>query len=205
MPRISKSTKTVSKTRRSTAASDSWLEGEAAGSGRASTKTKPAAKKTVTKAKAKAKKPVAKKAVARKTTKVTKTRATCKPRQPKAVVAVKPMRTKLGRTELVEHLAEVAELDKPQVKRVLEALKAAMLSHIAPRGAGEFVMPGMFKVVTKKIPAKKVAAIKKGTEVRNPRTGETYAHEGRKAYTKPATVKVRIRPMKAMKDAAIGG
>jgi hypothetical protein len=89
------------------------------------------------------------------------------------------------------------------VKSVLEALKVTMQGSLAPRGAGEFVMPGLFKVVTKKIAARKVAAIKKGTEVRNPRTGETYAHEGRKAYTKPATVKVRVRPMAGLKNAAL--
>lgn len=190
MPQVSK--KTVTKTSTTRATKDSWLDGETAKSTK-TTRAKPAAKKVARKVAAK--KAPAKKTVARKTR---------KPRQPKAAVTVKAIRTKMGRTELLDHLVSTTEVDKASVKAVLEALKTTMLGHIAPRGAGEFVMPGMFKIATRKIPAKKVAAIKKGTEVRNPRTGQTYEHAGRKAFVKPATVKVRIRPMKAMKDVAIG-
>lgn len=188
MPQVSKTQAT--KTRRTSA--DSWLDD-------GDTKPKRTAAKKATKAK-----PVARKATAKKapTKKVVRRASTL--RKTKAPIEVKAIRTKMGRTELVEHLAAATELGKTEVKAVLEALKLTMLGHIAPRGAGEFVMPGMFKVATRKVPAKKVAAIKKGTEVRNPRTGETYAHAGRKAFTKPATVKVRVRPMKAMKDVAIG-
>jgi len=203
MPQVSKTSKT--KTTAKTRAADSWLDSEKATPTKA--KAKPAAKKAVAKKAAPAKKRVARKApvkaVRKAPAKKVVARKTRKPRQPKAAVVVKPIRTKLGRTELLAHLCEASGQDKAAVKSVLEALKVTMQGSLAPRGAGEFVMPGLFKVVTKKIAARKVAAIKKGTEVRNPRTGETYAHEGRKAYTKPATVKVRVRPMAGLKNAAL--
>lgn len=203
MPQISKTTKTAAKTKTSTRAADSWLDGKDAKSSTPRKATrKVAAKKTPAKKVVARKAPA--KAVRKSPEKKVTARKTRKPRPPKAALVVKPIRTKLGRTDLVEHLSTTSGQDKTAVKAVMEALKVTMLAHIAPRGAGEFVLPGMFKIATRKVPAKKVAAIKKGTEVRNPRTGETYAHAGRAAFTKPATVKVRIRPMKAMKDMAIG-
>lgn len=197
MPKITKTS--ASKTKTTRVGAESWLEGKEAKSTK--TKAKPARKTA-------AKKPVAKKVVrkttARKVVRKTPVKRTRRAAAAKSTSPVKAVRTKMGRMDLLNHLTEASGLQRGQVKVVLDTLKDTMLAHIAPRGAGEFVMPGMFKVVTKKIPAKKVAAIKKGTEVRNPRTGEVSEHPGRKAYVKPATVKVRIRPMKAMKDVAIG-
>lgn len=212
MPRVTK-TVSASKAKTTLKAADSWLAGAKAVKVKATPAKKVAAKKASPGAvkarallarmdKAKAlkatgktvRKPAAKKVVARKT----KT-----PRQPKAAIAVKAIKTKLSRVELLDHLMAESGQEKTAVKAVLEALKTTMQGSLAPRGAGEFVLPGLFKIVTKKVPARTVKAIKAGTEVRNPRTGDVYAHEGRKAYTKPATVKVRLRAMAGLKNAAL--
>jgi hypothetical protein len=50
------------------------------------------------------------------------------------------------------------------------------------------------KVTLRKVPARKA-----GTLIRNPATGEMM-----KAAAKPASVRVKIRPLKKLKSAAIG-
>ena len=63
-------------------------------------------------------------------------------------------------------------------------------------------MPGIAKVLTRKIPARKVPAREAG-EVKSPLTGKIVQQEARAAFTKPATVRVKIRPLKIVKDVAI--
>ena len=67
-----------------------------------------------------------------------------------------------------------------------------MLGSVHPNGAGEFMFPGLFKVVLRKVPARKA-----GTLVRNPGTGEMM-----KAAAKPASVRVKIRALAKFKAAA---
>lgn len=138
----------------------------------------------------------AKKAVARKTKKVVRT--------PKPLPKVAPIKEKMTKAQLADHLAYEAGTERKTVLTILSALNAVAAGSLKKNGVGEFTIPGLVKLVTKKIPAKRVPAIKKGTLVRNPRTGEEREHEGRAAYTKPATVKVRARSMSLMKKYAVG-
>lgn len=74
----------------------------------------------------------------------------------------------------------------------MEGLSDIMSRSVAPRGAGEFVIPGMLKVVTKKRPA-----IKPGTPVRHPATGEMMKSPGR-----PASMQAKARVLSKLKNAA---
>ena len=94
-----------------------------------------------------------------------------------------------SKTELLNQIAETTELSRKQVTAVLDELSNIVEGHIKKRGCGEFVMPGLFKIVTVKKPARKA---RKGI---NPFTGEetTFA-------AKPASTQVKIRPLKKLKE-----
>lgn len=138
-----------------------------------------AARKTAAK-KAPAKKAAAKKAPAKKAVK-----AAAPAKAPKAI------KERYSKTQLLNHLAEATELSRKQVSAVLDELSSVIEGHISKRGAGEFVMPGLFKVVTVKKPARKA---RKGI---NPFTGEETTFKA-----KPASIQVKIRPLKKMKEMA---
>jgi nucleoid DNA-binding protein len=117
---------------------------------------------------------------------------------------LRPIKEKMSRTEIIEHLVEETELTRKQVLSVLNGLNNLVKASIMPKSVGQFTLPGVAVIKLRKIPAKKVPAIKKGTPVRNPFTGETSRHPGREAYVKPATVKVRVLPTAHLKRAALG-
>ncbi len=106
----------------------------------------------------------------------------------KKATAIKEKYTK---TAIVSEIADNTELSKKQVNEVFEELAVLIERHIKKGGAGEFTMPGMFKVKTVRRPARKA---RKG--VPNPfRPGETMD-----VAAKPASTKVRILPLKKMKE-----
>src|SRR5690606_14738033 len=98
----------------------------------------------------------------------------------------------LSKTGLVGHIAEAAELSKKQVHTVLEELASVIEGHLKKKGgAGHFTMPCLFKIVTKHKPAQKA---RKGI---HPITKEPTTFKA-----KPASVQVKVRPLKKMKDMA---
>lgn len=134
-----------------------------------------------------AKKAAAPKAAAKEASK--KTAKAAKPAKPsKSSLQVKERFTK---TTLLTHLAESTELSKKQVLAVLDNLGQVIDAHIGKKGPGEFVLPGLLKISTVKKPAKKA---RKGI---NPFTGEETTFKA-----KPASVAVKIRPLKKLKAAA---
>lgn len=166
---------------------------------------KPAAKvvKKVVKAVAKA---VVKKVVAKKVTKVVKE---------KPVVHITPVKEVMNRVaqmnayteELISmELPGGLELTERQAKLIVKTLfkkqHDLILGSIHHRGSGEFTITGMMKIVTKKIPAKKIPARDAGT-VYSALLGREIEQEARAAFTKPATVRVKIRPLRNLKDAAV--
>lgn len=152
-------------------------------------KAKPAAKKVA------AKKPVTKKVVAKKVPakKAAVSKPVRKPRAKKVVEAVTPVKTKFTKAGLIEHLAGHAETDKATVRDVLAGLNQLMLGSIAPRGIGQFVLPGMLRIVTKKVPARKG-----GKMVMNRFTGEMVKQKAKAAFTR-----VKVRPLTGLKNAAL--
>ena len=108
-------------------------------------------------------------------------------------VAVSPVKTTLTKSGLVTFLAEQNELTRKQAAGVLATLESTILGSVHPKGAGQFVLPGLIKVTLRKVPARKA-----GTLIRNPATGEMM-----KGAAKPAAVRVKIRALKKLKTAAI--
>jgi nucleoid DNA-binding protein len=140
------------------------------------------------KKKAAKKKAVARKAPARKTAAKKKVAAKAAPAPRKIKAIADPM----SKTQILNNLSESTGLTRKQVGEVLDGLTDLIEGHLKKRGgAGTFTMPGLMKIVTKKKPATKA---RKGV---NPFTGEPTMIKA-----KPASVQVRVRPLKKMKDMA---
>ncbi|WP_247350188.1 HU family DNA-binding protein [Ralstonia pseudosolanacearum] len=129
--------------------------------------------------------------MATKTKTAPKKAAPAKKTAPAAAPAIKPLKDTFTKTSLVSHLVEQTELEAKAVKSVLQHLENTILGALHKKGAGEFTLPGLFKVVSVKVPATKRRFGK------NPFTGEDQWFEA-----KPASVRVKVRPLKKVKDAA---
>ena len=110
----------------------------------------------------------------------------------KAPVAVKPIKTAFNKSSLVAHLAEMAVVDAKAVKAVIASLEATILASVHKKGLGSFTLPGLLKVNVVNVPAKKK------------RTGiDPFTKQERVFAAKPATVKIKTRALKKLKDAAL--
>ena len=104
------------------------------------------------------------------------------------------LRDKMTKTQMVNEIAENTGLTKKEVNSVLEELGIVIERHIKKRAVGEFTLPGLLKIKTVKKPAQKA---KKG--VPNPfRPGETMD-----VAAKPASTRVKVLPLKKLKDMAM--
>lgn len=128
---------------------------------------------------------MAKKAVKKATKKAATKKAAAKPAAPKAI---KETLTKSG---LVSHLAETSGVAAKDVRAVLASLDDTIAGSLSKRGVGSFTLPGILKITATKVPAK---PRRKGI---NPFTKEEQVFAA-----KPASVKVKVRPLKKLKDAA---
>ena len=129
-------------------------------------------------AKTPVKKPAAKKAAA-------------KPAATKAAPKLQPVKEALTKTALVNLIAETNGVTRDVARGVLSTIETAMTGSIHPRGVGEFTLPGLLKISLRKVPARKA-----GVLVRNPSTGEMVP-----GAAKPASVRVKIRPLSKLKAA----
>ncbi|WP_440109773.1 HU family DNA-binding protein [Acidovorax sp. BL-A-41-H1] len=109
-----------------------------------------------------------------------------------APAALKPIKTAFNKTTLVAHLAEQSGVEPKATKAVLAALEAAILGSVHKKGSGEFTLPGLMKIGLQQIPAKKKRFGK------DPFTGEE-----RWFPAKPASVKIKTRALKKLKDATV--
>lgn len=104
----------------------------------------------------------------------------------------KPIKETLSKSGLIAHIAEVSDVSAKDVRAVLAALEGAMHGSISKKGAGSFTLPGILKITATKVPAKPK---RKGI---NPFTKEEVWFAA-----KPATTKLKVRPLKKLKDAAV--
>ena len=112
----------------------------------------------------------------------------------KAVAPVKKIPTikeKMTKTQIAASIADSTGLSKKQVSDVLAELEILIEGSIKKRAIGEFTLPGLMKITTVKKPAVKA---RKGI---NPFTGEETMFKA-----KPASVAVKVRPLKKMKEFA---
>jgi nucleoid DNA-binding protein len=108
----------------------------------------------------------------------------------KTAAAAAAPKKPLTKSELFAAISTTTEVPKKQVAAVLEALAAEVEKSLSKKGAGTVTVPGLLKIEKKHVPAK---AAQKG--VKNPFTGEI-----RDVPAKPASVKVKVRALKALKD-----
>jgi hypothetical protein len=110
----------------------------------------------------------------------------------KAPIAVKPIKTAFNKTSLITHLAELAAVEIKAVKAVIASLEATILASVHKKGLGSFTLPGLLKVNVINVPAKKK------------RTGiDPFTKQERVFAAKPATVKIKTRALKKLRDAAL--
>ncbi len=103
------------------------------------------------------------------------------------------IKEKYTKSQILTEIAENTGLSRKDVSHVLDELVVLIERHIKKRGCGEFTIPGLLKIVTKKKPAQKAKK-----NVPNPfRPGELMD-----VAAKPASVQVKIRPLKKLKDFA---
>ena len=141
---------------------------------------KPTPKKAVTPVEKKAKAPPAKKAAASVTKKAV------------AATPLKPIKDSFTKASLTIHLAERAGVEPKAAKALMAALEETVLASVHKKGAKEFTLPGLLKVVAQDVPAKKKRFGK------DPFTGED-----KWFAAKPASVRLKVRPLKKLKDAAL--
>ena len=110
----------------------------------------------------------------------------------KAPAALKPIKERFNKTSLAAHLAQVSGVEPKAVKAVVAALEATLLASLAKKGAGEFTLPGLVRIAAQQVPAKKQ---RKGID--------PFTKQERVFAAKPASVKLKARFFKKVKDAAI--
>ena len=102
-----------------------------------------------------------------------------------------PVSTAMTKSQLFGEIAESTGLTKKQITSVFEELSVLVERHIKKRAIGQFTLPGLLKVKAVKRPARKA---QKG--VPNPfRPGELMDVPAR-----PATMKVKVTPLKNLKE-----
>ena len=114
-----------------------------------------------------------------------------KPARKAAPKALQSIKTVLTKSALVAHLADAAQVAAKDVRALLAALEETIRVSISKKGPRTFMLPGLLKITVTSVAAKPA---RKGI---NPFTGEATTFKA-----KPATVKVKVRPMKKLKDAA---
>ena len=98
--------------------------------------------------------------------------------------------TRLSKTQLVEMIAKSSGLTKQQTAAALKALSELVAQQLGKRGPGEVIIPGLLRLGVVEKPATSQH------EGINPFTKEPMTYKAR-----PARKVIRVRPLKALKDA----
>lgn len=124
-------------------------------------------------------------------TKKAAAKAPAKASQSGAAGEIRPIKESFTKAALATHLAEQAGVEPRAAKAVLAALEQTILGALHKKGAGEVALPGLVKITAQTVPAK---ARRFG---KDPFTGQDRWFEA-----KPASVRIRVRALKKLKDAA---
>ena len=109
----------------------------------------------------------------------------------KASSAPSPIKDTFTKASLAAHVAERAAVEPKTAKAVLAALEDTILGAVHKKGAGEFTLSGLLKIVVQAVPAKKKRFGK-----------DPFSGEERWFPAKPASVRIKARALKKLKDAA---
>ncbi len=105
---------------------------------------------------------------------------------------MKPISSAFNRSSLIAHLAEVTAMEIRAVRMLMAAFEATMLASVHKKGLGSFTLPGLLKVNVINVPAKKKR-----------RGIDPFTKVEREFAAKPASVKIKTRALKKLKDAAL--
>jgi nucleoid DNA-binding protein len=97
---------------------------------------------------------------------------------------------RMNKSQFVTVLSEKSGLSKKQARAAIDSINAMVAQQLGQKGPGEIILPGLLKLSIVVKPA-------------------THQHEGINPFTKepmtykakPARKVVRVRPLKALKDA----
>jgi nucleoid DNA-binding protein len=156
---------------------------------------KPAAKSAATPAKKTTTRKVVAKSSAKKTPVAKPARKTTRKPAATAAKTVRKAKTKAPRqtkAALLQQLADKTATDRKTAKAFVDALGELMTTAVSKSGPGVFTLPGLLKVTTRHVPARKGGAM-----VLNRFTGEMV-----KQKAKPASVRVKVRALTGLKASA---
>lgn len=94
----------------------------------------------------------------------------------------------ISKSEILKALADSTQLTKKQVVSVLDAVAALVGKNIGKKGPGVIALPGLVKIKVVNKPAQPA------------RKGVMVLGQLRDLPAKPASRKVRVLPLKALKD-----
>ena len=101
---------------------------------------------------------------------------------------------KYTKTEILNAISENTSISKKEVAAVLEELGVLIERHVKKRSVGEFTLPGLLKIKSVQRPARPARK-----NVPNPfRPGEMMD-----IPRKPATTRVKVLPLKKLKEFAL--
>ena len=104
---------------------------------------------------------------------------------------VKNLTGAMTKTQMLSDIAESTELSRRQVASVFEALESVIERHVKKGAVGNCTIPGLLKIKTVKKPAQRAKK-----NVPNPfKPGELMD-----VKAKPASTRVKILPLKKLKD-----
>lgn len=98
-------------------------------------------------------------------------------------------KTHLTKQKLLQHLSKKTGLAKKNVNIVFTELLNTIKEHMQKNGPEKFILPGVFKLTVKNVPAQKE---RMGT---NPFTKKEMLFKA-----KPAARKIKIKALKSLKD-----
>ena len=106
---------------------------------------------------------------------------------------LKGLKSAMTKTQIMADIAETTGLAKKEVASVFAAMETVIARHIKKGSVGYCTVPGMLKIKTVKKPAQKAKK-----NVPNPfRPGEFMD-----VKAKPASTRVKVLPLKKLKDMA---
>ena len=105
---------------------------------------------------------------------------------------MRPIKSAFNRSSLIAHLAEAAAVEMKAARALMVALEATILASVNKKGLGSFTLPGLLKVNVINVPAKKKR-----------RGIDPFTKVEREFAAKPASVKIKTRALKKLKDAAL--
>jgi hypothetical protein len=104
----------------------------------------------------------------------------------------KPITEALSKSAIIAHISALSDVGVKQVRAVLDGLEATIAGAIHKKGIGHFTLPGLLKITSQAIAAK---PRRKGMD--------PFTKQERWFEAKKATVRVKVRPLKKLKDAAV--